>query len=317
MIDDVVAALSNCCSEEQLWREHIRAEEQLTPLELSMLFNFTHRLRPQTRDWLKTVASYAPFVQSEPQRFCREPVATDIDIYRDPVVPSGQKILIAAFCGAGNRLMMPIPCTLQHLPSDVCDMLLVRDRSARSYTQGVADYAPNFLALVQKLATDVGFANYRKVFCYGTSMGAFPALRCGILLKADGAISVGGRFLWHPVRLLKNEGVRPVFDPLCDCNSGTTTSLVCCYTSADVWAADQLASILPVQRYAISSSDNHNVIIELWQRGELKDFYERIFQLYGGRGGNAEDGHDQVHGGRRPHAEASGASSISFSDRAP
>jgi hypothetical protein len=282
MLDDIVHALFACRSEREFWRVHIKAENALTPLEITALIDFSHRLPRQSRLWLKGLTSLGRFDTSAPQRFCRQPIAPNIDLYRDPFVPSEQKQLIIAFCGSAHRLMMPIACVLQYLPSNGCDLVLLRDPMKMSYTLGIPPYADSLPALAFRLAAGFRGENYRRIVCYGTSMGGFVALQCGLLLKAAVAISICGRFAWHPSRLLRDR-TRPVpaFDPFCVCNIATTTELVC-YHSAhamDMADATLLARMLPIKRIAVPDSTEHNVILALWDKGQLGDFYDDLFKL--------------------------------------
>jgi hypothetical protein len=111
MLDDIVNALHAC-----RWRVHIKAENALTPIEFAALIKFSHRLPSASQLWLEGLASLGNFAAGEPPRFCRQPLAPHIDLYRDPFVPSERKQLIFGLCGAANRLMMPISCALQYWP---------------------------------------------------------------------------------------------------------------------------------------------------------------------------------------------------------
>jgi hypothetical protein len=284
MIDEIADALRDCRSERDFWRVQLRAESILTPLEIAALIEFSHRLPLRTQEWLKRIASLGEFGDAEPQRFCRQPLAPNIDVYRDPFVASDHKRLILGFCGGADRLMMPIACVLQYLPSDLCDLVVLRDPTWQHYLKGIPPYAHSLPDLVRRIAADIGAETYWRIYCYGASMGAFSALRCGILQKAHGAISLGGRFHWQPLRpRYKSDRMLPAFDPLCDCNSGTTTELFCVYAAEnarDVENAKHLSRILPVKHIAISDTSEHNVIVALWTKGELKAFYDRMFALH-------------------------------------
>ena len=110
-------------------------------------------------------------------------------------------------------------------------------------------------------------------------MGGFPALRCGILLKAETAISAGGQFPWYPHYVRKQELNIPAFDLLCDCTVNTATTLICCYSSdykIDAECVDILARVVPVQRIPIVSS-RHGFFDTLWQEGRLRAFFDRLF----------------------------------------
>jgi hypothetical protein len=219
---------------------------------------------------------------SKPARFCRQPLAPHIDLYRDPFVPSERKQLIFAFCGAANRLMMPISCVLQYLPANACDLVLLRDPAKLHYIYGIPPFADSLAALALRLASDFAAEPYRRIVCYGTSMGGFVALQSGLIMRADAGISIGGRFAWHPPRLLREPTQTvPGFDPLCVCNAATATGLVCYHSSnaVDVEDATLLARIVPVQRIAMHETSEHNVILALCDKGQLKEFYDDVFEF--------------------------------------
>jgi hypothetical protein len=280
MVDETVDALLACRSEQDFWRVHQKAEALFTPLEIAGLAEHSHSLPTQSKDWLDKIIAYAGLDRAAPQRFLRWSLAPDIDVYRDPSVPTDRKPLILGFCGGADRLMMPIPCVLQYLPSDLCDLVLLRDSSHQHYLNGISSYASSFHELVRKLAADLSVDLYRRTCCYGTSMGGFSALRRGILLRSDSAVSVGGGFPWHPSRLLRrNERALSSFDPLCRCNAATSVSLYCCYGAGhphDPARNEYLSRILPIHRIAVDTT-SHNVIVELWRLGALQAFYARVF----------------------------------------
>ena len=101
-------------------------------------------------------------------------------------------------------------------------------------------------------------------------------------MRADAAISIGGRFAWHPPRLLREPTQTvPGFDPLCACNAATATELVCYHSAneVDVEDATLLARIVPVQRIAMHETSEHNVILALCDKGQLKEFYDDVFEF--------------------------------------
>jgi hypothetical protein len=111
----------------------------------------------------------------------------------------------------------------------------------------------------------------------------FPALRYGLMWKADRAISIGGSFAWHPRRLLEEPGnALPAFDPLCACQANTSTALFCAYgarNSKDQEEASRLSSILPVNHIAVPGLSDHNIIKAQANNGSLSAFFNDIFEL--------------------------------------
>jgi hypothetical protein len=250
---------------------------------MASLIEVSPELSPSAQSWLKQMTVLGQFDKGEPQRFGAEILAPNIYLYRDPSVAREGKRLIVGFCGNANRLMLPIACVLQHLPSDLCDLLVLRDPTRSHYAKGIPPYAGSMPELIAKIAADVGAESYWRRYCYGTSMGGFAALRYGLLWQADRAISIGGSFAWHPRRLLDEpHAALPPFDPLCACQTNGATALICAYgaeNSKDQEEASRLSAILPVNHMAIPGLSDHNIIKIQAANGSLSAFFQEIFEL--------------------------------------
>ena len=251
----------------------------LTPLEAAELKQGSQRFPPQTQEWLGKLAELGEFATVPPQRYRRQALVPNIDIYSDASIPRERKSLILGFGGAAGQLMIPTPIFLQNVPSDRYDVVVLRDRTKQGYAIGVPPYAHNLWELTQKLTAELAAATYRRVYPYGTSMGGFPALRCGILLKTETAISAGGQFPWYPPHLARKVDV-PAFDPLCACYANSKTKLICYHSTGylpDVQSVELLQRILPIERIPIEAP-GHAFLAQLWSEGKLRAFYDRIFE---------------------------------------
>ncbi len=155
----------------------------ITPLEAAELKEGSHRFPPPTQAWLSRLAALGEFATVPPQRYRRQALVPNIDIYSDASIPSERKSLILGFSGAAGQLMIPTPVFLQYVSSERYDVVVLRDRTKQGYAIGIPPYAHNLWDLAQKLTAEIGAATYRRVYPYGTSMGGFPALRCGLLLQ--------------------------------------------------------------------------------------------------------------------------------------
>jgi hypothetical protein len=172
---------------------------------------------------------------------------------------------------------------VQMLPAARFDVLIIADRSNAHFLNGIRGYADTLYGLTTRLAADAEMQRYRRVYCFGTSIGGFPALRGGILLKAFRAISVGGRPVWHVYRLIDpREHVAPAFDVMCDCMPRTGCQLVCVYAEGsrlDAIDAARLPRALRVTRVPIPGIAAHNVVHELYKLGRLPLLYSRLFDF--------------------------------------
>jgi hypothetical protein len=283
MIQALAEQLRLCRTERDSWRVQNRAGEVLTPLEVAGLIALSHTFPPATRLWLDDLAAMGGFASAEPQRYLRETVRDDVDLYRDPAGPVTEKRLIIAFCGRADRLMLPVSCVLQFLPSRLCDVVVLRDRTGGHYLNGIPSCGSSLLDLARFLEAEFRPRDYFRAYCYGTSAGGFAALRSGILLRADRAISVGGQFPWHTQRLLDPSEARiPAFELLCDCLSDHGTPLYCAYgmeSEPDRDSVVRLSKTCRVNRIAFPGIDDHNLIAALLKSGQLRAFYDFIFEL--------------------------------------
>jgi hypothetical protein len=279
-VDGIAGALRACRSDKELEKLHRWARSIITPLEAAALLQIADRLPPRSQAWISNIAAFGEFATVAPQRYERRPLAKNIDIYSDPSTPREQKNLIIGFSGAAGQLMFPTPALLQYLPSDRYDVVVLRDRNKRAYVFGIPPYANSLWELIQKLTAELDAESYRRIYPFGTSMGGFAALRCGILLKTETAISCGGQFPSFPEFIMRNRKLNLAsFDPLCACNVETTTRLICCHSTnypIDIHSVDMLQRIVPIERVPIEAP-GHAFPETLWEQGRLRAFYDRMF----------------------------------------
>jgi hypothetical protein len=256
-------------------------EDSLTPLQLAAIAGNLACLPPDERSAFQQLHICQLLAREQPTKYLRMDIARDIALYTDPNFGPADKSIILAFGGIGTRLSMAISVFLQFLPSAKFDVVILRDATRTQYMNGLGDYADDFPRLVSRLDKDLRPQRYRRVFCYGASMGGFPALRCGLLLGGVRSISVSGRFPWFIGRFLDSaEAAMPAFDMLCACVTSRATDFVCVYgeqASTDSAAVDRLERMFPVLRRPIAGFAEHNVIYEMWKRGTLRAFYREIF----------------------------------------
>ena len=284
MIDGIVDAFRQCKTETDFWRVRLKAQHDLTPAEFAELRMRQKDVPIHIQAWLGQLAAIGKFSRNEPvEAFVRISLAEYINLYSNFGVARSSKRLIICFCGVGNQLMLPVPCMLQYLPSERCDVLVLRDPERQYFHLGIRGYESSFLGLLQRLSRDIRLDAYRRVYCYGTSGGGFPALRAGLLLKTDRAISIGGSFPWYISRLQDpGLGVIPAFDAICHCAFNTSTTLLSVFgggNERDSRQGEKLAAVLPVQSITYPDVSSHNLVLELAETGRLGPFFDRIFEL--------------------------------------
>ena len=117
---------------------------------------------------------------------------------------------------------------------------------------------------------------------YGTSMGGFPALRAGLQLGADRAVSVGGGFCIHPPRLVEPEHEIRAFDLLCNCRPAREVPLFALFAAKHERDAANHAILRQVLPHCVITEFDvplHNVLHHLDKQGELQSFYAKVFDL--------------------------------------
>lgn len=127
----------------------------------------------------------------------------------------GARSLIVAFSSANKDLGVPIAYFLQMLRDDLYDVLVLYDRRKLHFDRGIAGLSDSFLETVPLIKAFAQSKGYHEVITFGSSMGGYPALRAGLLLGADRAISISGKYCWHVGRLLRNQESAGAFDVLC------------------------------------------------------------------------------------------------------
>jgi hypothetical protein len=286
MIEAFVEKLGGCRLDRDFFKVHSEAERTFTPLEIHALLERASGLPQPTQAWLNRITRFTRFREGPPMRYRRNAISANIDLYSDPDAPPSGKRLIIGFCGTAQRLLMPVASMLQLLPGQECDLVVLRDPTLRHFMAGVASYADSFSGLLKSLAADLSVHEYRRLYCYGTCMGGFAALRAGLLLRAQRSISVSGVFPWHVRRLLEEPDKElPAFDPLCDCYRGYASPLVCAYSMSherDREHAARLSRIIPAEHLAAPGMSAHNLVEKLAQRNALRMFFELVFDLPAG-----------------------------------
>ena len=163
-------------------RAVLDVEQNLTPLEFHRVVSDLSNRFANAHAALQSLHLFQLLANEPPTLYVRRPVAPDVTLFHDPNVNYANKCLIIAFCGRAQRLMMPTGVFLQLLPSTDCDVVVLKDPGRNHFLHGSREYAADFFQLVTRLEKDLKLDRYKNVFCYGTSMGGFVALRCGLLL---------------------------------------------------------------------------------------------------------------------------------------
>lgn len=219
------------------------------------------------------------FKRRPPPQYARTEISHGVNFYS---ANAGARNLVVGFGGSRGRLNMAIYMILRCLDVRRHDLLLLSDENKAHFENGIEGYAGSLLELTSKVRDFAAKRRYSSLITYGTSMGGFPALRGGALLGANRAISIGGRFPYHPARLAGSSPAVKAFDVLCECRRPFRTPFYLLYATEQM-EDDRNAAILS----AIESScriirvpgNDHNFPHRMRENGKLDLFFSEVLDL--------------------------------------
>lgn len=228
----------------------------------------------------KNLVRFGLMSSAEPPltRFSRTEIAPHVNLYS---AGRGAPNLVVGFTTKHGFIMMGASLFLQDLDDAGHDFLQLADPRREFFDGGIEGYAASLHDLALRVGDLARRRGYRSIVTYGTSMGGFPAIRAGNLMAADRAISVGGRFTWHPGSMAKGLRVG-AFDALCNCRLPLETPSYLLYSTGcreDVDHAAMLAAIAPASRRIGVPCRKHNFPIALKDKASLGGFHAEMFDL--------------------------------------
>lgn len=253
-----------------------------------------HEMRPNLA-WGNNLAElFAQIPQHDPDA----PKFVDNSPKALQVVPrAGADTVVLVFCGAENRVGMPLPMLHRWLSRIGVSLIYLRDRSERAYLGGVADAGPDLAATLTGLKALIQDLAVRRVVCYGNSIGGYGALRYGVELGADAVLSMAGivnlrtRFnagLHYEDSARKMEATFPgqqLDNREVYLSAGARPSTLMVYGEHnwdDRIHAEHMAGIEGVTLMQIDGSKNHNVAAELIRSGRFDDLLRQAAAVSAG-----------------------------------
>jgi hypothetical protein len=254
-------------------------EHQLTPLELKALLP---ALESQLGFLGKLVASSVILNQlrhQEVETFVAADPYPGIRLFADPTVRKEDKALLIGFCDNLARLLIPTGHFLQYIPAGRFDVLVLADERDSGFETGAGAVRGTMPGWVRCIVQEFEVRRYRGVYCLGTSMGGFPALRAGSMLGAKRSVSVAGTLAW-PMERLRAGTRSESFDQLCVCRP-QSGDLILAYSSGharDAAHATRMqrrigARLVPIE------AEGHNTFHELLKMGKLDVFLGSILDF--------------------------------------
>jgi len=119
-------AFAQCRTPADFYRVQIMLENERTPLELLEQFECRDELAPPARKWISALEDMMRRGSEHIQPFMRTSLSENVQFYHVGT-GNGAKSLLIGFCGNFQRLMMPLPIFLQHVPADIFDVVILKD----------------------------------------------------------------------------------------------------------------------------------------------------------------------------------------------
>jgi acyl-CoA synthetase (AMP-forming)/AMP-acid ligase II len=205
----------------------------------------------------------------------RQATNCDVIYYKSCKSPSDGKTLVVGFSGNMQRLMIPTYRLLLCLDPEKFDLLVLRDRARKCFLGGIEGMGADIDTIANCLRDLTANSRYASVITFGTSGGALPAIYVALKNSFSKAVAVG---VASPARFaILADKLRAV---IAQNEASSRTRLVLAYSSAiirDDDSARQVSAIAPwAERMENGDGETHNLLHDLFQRGELKVFLNEI-----------------------------------------
>lgn len=254
------------------WEARVRhSNDQLTPAEIAELVKQGSELPFAIRPLLETGQALV--------RYVKERWSEDADYYTSN---QSARSLIVGFCSGAHRLGVPTSYFLQCLRDDLYDVIVLRDARRAHFADGVQGLG-SFVETTRAIKKFAEERGYSEIITLGVSMGGYPALRAGLMLTADRAISIGGAYCWHIGRLIRKTHSVQAFDLLCPCTSKPPVELVAVVSAQngdDVRALETLKLNFPECHAIFINAGEHNISGHFYQVGTLRLFYASLLEYW-------------------------------------
>jgi hypothetical protein len=278
---DVAAALARCETTADRYRVQIDAENELSPAEVAALHRAALDLPEDSRPWIDKLAAMCRRIRNTIQPFRRHAVGPGVAFLEGTAPPGAPRVLVYAFTGVAQRMMLPLAPFMQGLPADRCDVVVLRDPNRLGFLNGVAGYATDLPSLAARIAAELPVSGHAASVCIGTSSGGAPALAFGQLMGARLALSLGGL---HPRTMRLRNAEAPLdrfaFEKLRAAAPPPATRLVCAHGEdfhRDCVRSRLLAMTVPgCEVLAVRGVALHGVVAGLFQHNALARFMEEV-----------------------------------------
>ena len=286
MLDGYLAELARCATPNQFNRLHNQLENVLAPAEVTARIDGVRERQPAlpqpASHWLARQDTLLRANGRRTQPYVRHALAEDAVAYAAPGTPAerARRTLVIAYTGDANRLMMPIALFLQHCPAERYEFVVLVDRQRSLYLRGVAGLGADMPSTIARLAEVAAPSRFRRAVSLGTSAGGLAAVWTGVALGFARAVSVGGTTPAEVAERVQTQHLATdAFDEAVRRNLDKLPEVVLVSgerNERDDRKALAMTALLPAKRIIVPGSAYHNVLFDVWNRGELDGFLEEL-----------------------------------------
>jgi hypothetical protein len=194
-----------------------------------------------------------------------------------PASRPDEKALLVCFCGKGGQIGMSVNYFHRWTQRVPAHTLYLRDLTRDFFYSGIAEIGPDWASLLDFIRSLASVLGVERVGVYGHSMGGFPAIRAGVELRAERAMSVSGRADHDSTPLSGDraeiDGSRQRWIRMIEAIPDSRSELVCVYgadNKIDAADAGSLAHLPGVRLLPLPGHRLHNAGIKLAMSGELE-----------------------------------------------
>ena len=281
---------SYCQTVAQLNKALATLENRLTPLEVENLCESYHSqqlISPDVAEkfhlalahWLQAIKTRMHYSRKEdPEPFICKRIAPTVRHYISHESFADKTLLICFTAAGAHNMGMPNAVLLQHMNADQYDLLIITEPLNEKYLQGVPYLGANVKEVIKWITNLQLTKSYSQIRTMGYSAGSYPAIIVGHELRAELAVSVGGRFHTksHPLKSLHR-----LFTTWQTVRKNNCSNVLIAYAaneSRDHLYAKIIALFTAGNLLEVNFADeniNHLFLNQLLERGELSTFFAR------------------------------------------
>jgi hypothetical protein len=286
MLDDYFEKARLCKSANDFNRLHIDIERHLSPNEFvdlgRKILGAQPPLPPPCAYWAKSLGGLLAQSGQPVPTFVRHPISDSAYLLALPGPREARRdrTLVVCFTDWTRRMMMPLPLFMQHTPP-ACDYLVLFDFARTFYLGGVPGLADSLDGLAEHLGRWIPEQGYRRVVSIGSSSGGLGSLWCPVVLGWARGVSIAGATPGGVPERLFPPGTHTMddFAKAVDKHRDNLPEIRIVFSDGnvrDTAKAEAIARIIPTTLERIQGAHDHNVLYEVYMRGEMGDMMRRM-----------------------------------------